>query len=264
MIRFLLKWSFPAILLTVSFHQPLNKTIESYYYYGFDITTPSVSIPLVNIETPEVVIRHIPSLQNITQEALDNTINKSLPVNFQIGRKAEVVTAIIQGAINLNVTDVGQVSYILATAQHESANFTTLVEIGNCDYFANKAGGNGYVNRMGNLSKEDACKYIGRGLVQLTGKNNYKKISSIYNVNAVQNPDIIVSPDVSVTLLIEGMMGGWFTGKSLPQYVSGDQRDYVSARRVVNGKDRAHHIAMIAKNYEALVEKTFIEYGVLK
>ncbi|HKL87611.1 MAG TPA: hypothetical protein VJ884_01310, partial [Salinibacter sp.] len=46
------------------------------------------------------------------------------------------------------------------------------------------------------------------------------------------------------------MMGGWFTRHALGDYVSGRRVDYVGARRVVNGTDKAKQIAKIAVAYE--------------
>lgn len=42
-------------------------------------------------------------------------------------------------------------------------------------------------------------------------------------------------------------MEGWFTGKSIPDYIRAGYVDYVGARRVVNGTDKAAQIAAIAQ-----------------
>lgn len=49
-----------------------------------------------------------------------------------------------------------------------------------------------YANRMGNDKPGDGWKYRGRGPIQLTGKDNYKSFSSYYNINVVENPDLIL------------------------------------------------------------------------
>ncbi len=54
-----------------------------------------------------------------------------------------------------------------------------------------------YANRMGNGNEAsgDGWKYRGRGLIQLTGRNNYQRFSDFIGVDAVNNPDYIKTPD---------------------------------------------------------------------
>lgn len=53
-----------------------------------------------------------------------------------------------------------------------------------------------YGNDMGNAADE-GFKYRGRGFIQLTGKNNYKKIGDIIGVDLVNNPDLMNDPAVA-------------------------------------------------------------------
>lgn len=50
-----------------------------------------------------------------------------------------------------------------------------------------------YGGRMGNVNTNDGWKYRGRGLIQLTGKNNYKACSDFIGVDLVANPDLVNS-----------------------------------------------------------------------
>lgn len=52
-----------------------------------------------------------------------------------------------------------------------------------------------YGNRMGNGDEAsgDGYRYRGRGLIQLTGKNNYRAFSNWINDDVVANPDLVAS-----------------------------------------------------------------------
>lgn len=89
----------------------------------------------------------------------------------------------------------------------------------------------------------------GRGYVQLTWDNNYERADRELGLGGalVKNYDAALVPEVAAKILIRGCQEGWFTGKSLSDYLPGD---YVGARRVVNGQDRASEIARYARTFE--------------
>lgn len=90
--------------------------------------------------------------------------------------------------------------------------------------------------------------FYGRGLVQLTWEQNYKKMGTVLGIDLVKNPDEALKDIVAIQILFEGMMRaetgvGDFTGKSLEDYFSDTIDDPVEARRIINGTDRASEIA---------------------
>lgn len=93
--------------------------------------------------------------------------------------------------------------------------------------------------------------YYGRGFVQLTWKNNYDKYSRILGVDMVSNPDIAMRPDVALFVLVHGFKTGIFTGRKIIDYIDETKTDFIRARRCINGTDRAHEIADIAKRFLA-------------
>lgn len=53
-----------------------------------------------------------------------------------------------------------------------------------------------YSGRMGNgpVQSGDGWRYIGRGLKQLTGKDNYARCSKALSVNLVEDPELLLKP----------------------------------------------------------------------
>lgn len=90
--------------------------------------------------------------------------------------------------------------------------------------------------------------WLGRGLVQLTHERNYK----MFGLD--KNPDKAMEMETAVKIMFEGMKNGVFTGKKLSDYFSGPKADWIGARRIINGQDRASDIAGIAKKFLAAIE----------
>ena len=63
-------------------------------------------------------------------------------------------------------------------------------------------------------------------------------------------PDKVMQPDVSLFIVVHGMNNGVFTGKKLRDYISDNRWDFVGARRIVNGTDRAELIAGYAQQWQ--------------
>ena len=111
--------------------------------------------------------------------------------------------------------------------------------------------------RMGNTDAGDGYKYRGRGFVQLTWKNNYKARDTDFfggSLDLVNYPDKANEWDNAMTIMIKGMLKGSFTGKKLADYISLSDKNYRSARRVINGTDKADYIASHAVIFEQLIE----------
>jgi len=90
--------------------------------------------------------------------------------------------------------------------------------------------------------------WAGRGYVQLTHRENYERASVNLGVDLLADPNLAMQPSIAAQILVRGCTEGWFTGRKLSDYLPGD---YLGARRVVNGTDRAAQIARYARNFEA-------------
>jgi predicted chitinase len=92
--------------------------------------------------------------------------------------------------------------------------------------------------------------YYGRGYVQLTWQHNYLDAGSHLDVNLVEDPAKAMEPEIAYKILLEGMHEGWFTNRKLSDYINERICDYVGARAVINGTDRAELIAGYADRFE--------------
>lgn len=177
--------------------------------------------------------------------------------------------AIISAGADL---DLRWLAYALATAYHETGQ-TMVPVIENLNYsaagllktfpkyftraeaakyarnpvaIANRA----YANRLGNGDEAsgDGFRWRGRGIVQLTGRTNYRRFALI------ADPDAIMELDRSVEIMLDGMTKGKFTGLKLADFFTDKKADWVNARRIINALDKAELIAGYAKKFHAALE----------
>lgn len=151
-------------------------------------------------------------------------------------------------------------AYILATAYHETAYTMQPVRetLAESDLRAVEiletafaAGRLSWVKTPYWRPDEDGRCWLGRGLVQLTHKRNYEAMSTLTGIDLVADPDRAMEMDAAVTILIEGMLQGSFTGHKLADHLNATTEDWVNARRIVNGTDRAEKLAGYAMAFHA-------------
>jgi putative chitinase len=146
-------------------------------------------------------------------------------------------------------TPVRQACFIGQCA-HESGNFKTLQE--NLNYSAEglmktwpsrfpnleyasqysrnpvKIAGKVYNGRLGNTSEEEASKFLGRGLIQLTGKENYANCGTALGVDFVENPTLLIEPKYAA------LSAGWFWNKKGLNSLA-DSGDFETMTKRING-----------------------------
>lgn len=140
----------------------------------------------------------------------------------------------------------------LGQCAHESAGFTALKE--NLNYSAEgltkvwpkrfpsldaaqpyhrnpeKIANKVYADRMGNGDEAsgEGFKYRGRGLIQLTGKDNYEACGEALGADLANDPDQVSSPKYAA------LSAGWFWDKNkLNQYA--DSNDMSTLTKRING-----------------------------
>ena len=85
-----------------------------------------------------------------------------------------------------------------------------------------------YAGRMGNVTPEDAGMYIGRGLIQLTGKDNYKAVSEALNADLLTTPQLVEEPRYAA------LTAGWYWNKKGLNALA-DSNDIETMTKRING-----------------------------
>lgn len=141
-------------------------------------------------------------------------------------------------------------AYALATAYHEVAK--TMQPIS--EY------GKGKGRAYGVPGRNKGQVAYGRGLVQLTWDENYERADKELGLGGalVQNYELALDPKIAVAIMLKGMVGGWFTGKRflnyLPDHNKASRDQYMAARRIINGTDRADLIAGYALAFQSALQ----------
>jgi putative chitinase len=138
----------------------------------------------------------------------------------------------------------------IGQCQHESNNFRTLEEnlhysadalmrvwpsrfsdremaesyANNPEKIANKV----YSGRMGNTEDGDGWKYHGRGIIQLTGKDNYLFCGQALKLDLMDNPDLLLEPMNAM------LSAGWFWNKR-GLNAAADVSSWEEVTRKING-----------------------------
>jgi hypothetical protein len=172
------------------------------------------------------------------------------------------LTAILDHGSDVCETEDRWLAYMLATAHHEtgrtmqSVRETFAASDSQAIALLDSAFDNG---RLSSVSapywRRDAegKTWLGRGLVQLTHRTNYEKMTLITGIDLVSRPERAMEMTIAVDILFIGMETGAFTGRRLGQYFSGDRTDWIGARRIINGRDKAELVAGYGRRYLAAI-----------
>jgi putative chitinase len=137
-------------------------------------------------------------------------------------------------------------AYALGTTHHENdKQFSPIREIGR-----------GQGRKYGIPDPVTGKTYYGRGFVQLTWRTNYKAMGTALGVDLVNDPDRALDFGIATKILFLGMTRGMFTGKKLGDYFNSKTNDWINARRIINGTDRASLVADYGEQYYAAISYT--------
>lgn len=143
----------------------------------------------------------------------------------------------------------------LGTIRAESEGFVPIAELpsqfntlpGRAPFSAYEPG-TGPGQRLGNTEPGDGARFKGRGFVQLTGRDNYRRYGEALGIDLVANPDLANSPEVAALLLAV-----FLADKAHAMRTAIAGRQFKEARQLVNGGshglDRFETVFHLAAQY---------------
>ena len=136
-----------------------------------------------------------------------------------------------------------RIAHFIAQMAWESDRFTTLEEY---------ASGSAYEGRadLGNVLAGDGIKFKGRGLIQLTGRANYREYGRRIGLDLVANPEEAADPKYVLELALI-----YWTLNRLNDYA--DKDDISSITRKINGGFNG--LSGRTNNYNRLKDINFLE-----
>jgi predicted chitinase len=121
-----------------------------------------------------------------------------------------------------DITTAARAAAFIAQLAHESGSLRYKEEI---------ASGEAYEGRkdLGNIEPGDGKRYKGRGLIQLTGRANYRQAGKALGLPLEDNPELVVSDPYT-----NALVAGWFwDSRGLNPYA--DRGDFLSITKRING-----------------------------
>jgi len=158
--------------------------------------------------------------------------------------------ALSDAAARFDITSPLRVAHFMGQLHHESGGFTRMVE--NLNYSAKRLvqvwpkrfptlaaaqpfalnaaalGEKVYAGRLGNIHPGDGGKFIGRGLIQLTGRSNYSAAVIALGLPLLEDPGLAATP------VAAALIAGWFWD-SRGLNALADQDDIEGITRKING-----------------------------
>ena len=170
---------------------------------------------------------------------------------IEIGINEKWLEPLNNAFIKYHITDINEQAMFLAQTTHESNDYKRLEESFNyspkrlfevfrkrvgslenaqklCDEGAKAIADFVYGNRLGN-AKDEGYKYRGRGIIQLTGKNNYNYYGKKLNIDLVNNPDLAKESNEAIEIALLywrekglGLLGKKGDVKTVTKLINGD------------------------------------------
>lgn len=125
-----------------------------------------------------------------------------------------------------DITTSLRYAHFMAQMAHETGGFKYTREIISGPKAEIKYGATTRVGKiLGNTQVGDGAKYIGRGIVQLTGRWNYRRASKAMGIDLINKPEQLEVPDKAVEI---GMV--YWNWRGLNKYADSDNLKEITRR----------------------------------
>lgn len=167
----------------------------------------------------ELVKKYSASLDKAMAEFGINTKNRQAMFLAQLLHESALLTDLTE---NLNYSELGLVKVFKTYFDRNSAKRYARQP----ERIANRV----YADRMGNGNEMsgDGWRFRGRGLIQLTGRENYVNCGKGLGVDLLKNPDYLLTPEGSAR------SAGWYW-KSRKLNNTADAKDITANTKIING-----------------------------
>jgi putative chitinase len=115
----------------------------------------------------------------------------------------------------------------LAQVGHESGRLKYVKEIWNpkqCPWQAKYEGR----KDLGNVVAGDGERYMGSGLIQITGRANYTQVAHDLNIDCVNHPELLRQPEYAA------LSAAWFWDSRKLNFYA-DKQDFITITKRING-----------------------------
>lgn len=158
------------------------------------------------------------------------TVQQLLQILPNAGRHAGVFVPVLNTAMGkFGIVTPRRIAAFIAQIGHESGQFRYVRELGSDAYLAKYDTGK-LAQRLGNTLEADGDgqKYRGRGLIQITGRENYLRCGETLGLDLIKRPELLEQPEHAA------MSAAWYW-KNAGLNTLADRGEFEKITRKING-----------------------------
>jgi len=126
---------------------------------------------------------------------------KAIMPNLHDAKRDEYLPHIVKAMIDHEINTPLRAAAFLAQIAHESAELKYMAEIwGPTDQQKKYEPHTELSKNLGNTEKGDGHRFKGRGPIQITGRENYKKYGELLGVDLISNPELAEKAEHAFTI----------------------------------------------------------------